>query len=163
MRGPAYRGSAANAAAIKSYNAEHGTTMAMRKRKYLNNIVEQDHRGVQRVTRPMMGCKSFDAAPSTLVGIALMPMLRKGQLENGVEQGCTAAEQFYALASSSANRPRGTSRKSATPHYVRHNSHAPRGTTPYENRLYKATQGETYEHPLHGSADAPAAPSAGVE
>ncbi len=48
-------GSAANEAAIKSYNAEHGTTIAIRKLKYLNNIVEQDHRGVKRVTRPMLG------------------------------------------------------------------------------------------------------------
>src|SRR5688572_16959665 len=37
---------------------------------------------------------SFDAAQSTLVGIELMHMLRKGQLEDGVEQGRTAAEQF---------------------------------------------------------------------
>src|SRR5262244_2256125 len=62
-------GSAANAAAIKSYNAEHGTAIAIRKIKYLNNIVEQDHRGVKRVTRPMLGFKSFEAAQGTLVGI----------------------------------------------------------------------------------------------
>src|SRR6266571_5079667 len=37
-------GSAANKAAIKSYNAAHGTTIAIRKSKYLNTIVEQDHR-----------------------------------------------------------------------------------------------------------------------
>src|SRR6266403_5707787 len=47
-------GSAANEAAIKSYNEEHGTVIAIRKIKYLNNIVEQDHRGVKRVTRPML-------------------------------------------------------------------------------------------------------------
>ncbi len=46
-------GRAANEAAIKSYNEEHGTAIVSRKRKYLNNIVERDHRGVQRVTRPM--------------------------------------------------------------------------------------------------------------
>ena len=46
-------GSAANEAAIKSYHEEHGTAIVIRKTKYLNNIVEQDHRGVQRVTRPM--------------------------------------------------------------------------------------------------------------
>jgi putative transposase len=55
-------GSAANEAAIKSYNAEHGTAIIIRKRKYLNNIVEQDHRAVKRVTRPMLGFKAFDAA-----------------------------------------------------------------------------------------------------
>src|SRR5438874_8212021 len=93
-------GSAANEAAIKSYNAEHGTVIAIRKIKYLNNIVEQDHRGVKRVTRPLLGFKSFEAAQGTLAGIELMHMLKKKQL--GVEagdEGLTAAKQFYALAS----------------------------------------------------------------
>src|SRR5262245_25371826 len=54
-------GSAANAAAIRSYNREHGTAIIIRQVKYLNNIVEQDHRGVKRVTRTMMGFKSFEA------------------------------------------------------------------------------------------------------
>jgi putative transposase len=92
-------GSAANEAAIKSYNEEHGTAIEIRKVKYLNNIVEQDHRAVKRVTRPMLGCKSFDAAQGTLVGIELMHMIKKKQLvvEAG-DEGLTAAEQFYALA-----------------------------------------------------------------
>src|SRR4029453_10297185 len=95
-------GSAANEAAIKRYNEEHGTTIAIRKIKYLNNIVEQDHRGVKRLTRPMLGFKSFDAAQGTLVGIELMHMIKKKQLmvEAG-DEGRTAAEQFYALAASS--------------------------------------------------------------
>jgi putative transposase len=88
-------GSAANEAAIKSYNEAHGTALVIRKTKYLNNIVEQDHRGVKRVTRPMLGFKAFDAAQSTLTGIALMHMLRKGQLAGGREAGRSAAEQFY--------------------------------------------------------------------
>jgi putative transposase len=92
-------GSDANAAAIKRYNEEHGTHIIIRQVKYLNNIVEQDHRAVKRVTRPMLGFKSFDAAHRTLVGIELMHMLKKGQLV--VEEGAadlTAAEMFYALA-----------------------------------------------------------------
>src|SRR5947209_10513415 len=52
-------GSAANEAAIKSYNAEHGTTIAIRTLKYLNTIVEQDHRGLQRVTRPLLASQTF--------------------------------------------------------------------------------------------------------
>jgi transposase-like protein len=92
-------GSDANEAAIKRYNEAHGTNISIRQVKYLNNMVEQDHRGVKRVTRPMLGFKSFAAAQSTLVGVELMHMLRKGQLEDGVEQGLTAAEQSYALAS----------------------------------------------------------------
>jgi putative transposase len=94
-------GSEANEAAIKSYNQEHGTSIEIRQIqiKYLNNIIEQDHRGVKRVTRPMLGFKSFEAAQSTLVGIELMQMLRKGQSLDGGEKGLTPAEQFYALAS----------------------------------------------------------------
>src|SRR4029450_7889924 len=57
-------GSAANEAAIKRYNEEHGTPIAIRKVKYLNNIVEQDHRGVKRITRPMLGFKAFDGKVS---------------------------------------------------------------------------------------------------
>jgi putative transposase len=92
-------GSAANEAAIKNYNEEHGTAIEIRKIKYLNNIVEQDHRGVKRVTRPMLGFKSFEAAQDTLVGIELMHMIKKRQLvvEEG-DEGLTAAEQFYSLA-----------------------------------------------------------------
>jgi putative transposase len=67
--------------------------------KYLNNIIEQDHRGVKRVTRPMLGFKSFAAAQAALSGIELMHMLKKGQWvgEEGVK-GLTPAEQSYTLA-----------------------------------------------------------------
>jgi putative transposase len=90
-------GSAANEAAIKSYNEEHGASIEICKIKYLNNIVEQDHRGVKRVTRPMLGFKSFETAQSTLTGIELMHMLRKGQLEGDEVEGLSAAKQLYAL------------------------------------------------------------------
>jgi len=93
-------GSAANEAAIKCYNQEHGTAIAIRQVKYLNNIVEQDHRAVKRMTRPMLGFKSFEAAQGTLAGIELMHMIKKKQVRVGAEdEGLTAAEQFYALAS----------------------------------------------------------------
>jgi len=92
-------GSAANEAAIKSYNAEHGTAIAIRTIKYLNNIVEQDHRAVKRVTRPMLGFKAFEAAQSTLTGIELMHMIKKKQMVlEARDEGLTAAKLFYALA-----------------------------------------------------------------
>jgi putative transposase len=92
-------GGEANEAAIKRYNEAHGTHIIIRQVKYLNNIVEQDHRAVKRVTRPMLGFKSFDAAQATLAGVELMHMLKKQQMmvEAG-DEGLTAAEQFYALA-----------------------------------------------------------------
>lgn len=55
-------GSEANATVIRSYNAEHGTWIAIRQMKYLYNIVAQDHRAVKRVTRPILGFKSFVSA-----------------------------------------------------------------------------------------------------
>jgi putative transposase len=92
-------GSEANAAAIRSYNEEHGTAIAIRQVKYLNNVVEKDHRAVKRVIRPMLGFKSFEAAQYTLAGVELMHMIKKGQLV--VEEGegvLTPAAQFYTLA-----------------------------------------------------------------
>jgi putative transposase len=92
-------GSGANEAAIRSYNQEHGTNIIIRQVRYLNNIVEQDHRAVKRITRPMLGFKSFDAAHDTLVGIELIHMLKKRQLVvEEAENAFTTAEQFYALA-----------------------------------------------------------------
>jgi putative transposase len=89
----------ANAAAIRSYNQEYSTTIVIRQVKYLNHILEQDHRAVKRITRPILGFKAFDAAQGTLAGVELMPMLKKKQmvLELGEEELSTA-EQFYSLA-----------------------------------------------------------------
>ena len=92
-------GSDANEAAIKRYNEEQGTHIAIRQVKYLNNIVEQDRRAVKRVTRAMLGFKSFETAQDTLIGIELMHMIKKKQLmvKTG-DEGLTTAEQFYSLA-----------------------------------------------------------------
>jgi putative transposase len=68
----------------------------IRQIKYLNNIVEQDHRGIKRITHPMMGFKAFHSAEATLAGIELYRMLKKGQHKNA--SNSSAFEQFYALA-----------------------------------------------------------------
>ena len=67
-------GSAAHEAAIKSDHAEHRTSIDIRQVKDVNHLVEPDHRAVKRVTGPMRGFKSFEAAQSTLSGIELMPI-----------------------------------------------------------------------------------------
>jgi transposase-like protein len=90
--------SGANTAAIESYNSEQETTIELRQCKYLNNLIEQDHRAVKRLTRPMLGFKSFWAAQSTLAGIEVMHMIRKGQLQSDGSEAQTPAEQFYSLA-----------------------------------------------------------------
>lgn len=66
--------------------------------KYLNNIVEQDHRDVKRVIRPMLNFKSFRSAKNVLAGIELMHMICKGQMIVAEENQMSFAEQFYALA-----------------------------------------------------------------
>ncbi len=47
--------------------------------KYLNNLVEQDHCFIKRRVRPMLGFKSFASAASTIAGIEIVNMIRKGQ------------------------------------------------------------------------------------
>jgi putative transposase len=88
--------SGANMAAIASYNVDHGADIEVRQAKYLNNVVEQDHRAVKRMTRPMLGFKSFWSATVTLAGIELMHLIRKGQLRCATK--LAPAPQFYSLA-----------------------------------------------------------------
>jgi transposase-like protein len=70
--------------------------ISIRQVKYLNNMVEQDHRGIKRITKPMLGFKSFVCAAATLSGIELYHMIRKGQ--NILQGTLSAWKQFYALA-----------------------------------------------------------------
>jgi len=63
--------------------------------KYLNNIIEQDHRFIKKITKPMMGFKSFYSAKATIAGIEVAHMIRKGQLPNA---NIPAYKQFMALA-----------------------------------------------------------------
>jgi putative transposase len=76
---------------IESYNAEHETDIKIPQVKYLNNIVEQDHRAVKRVVRPMLGFKSFRSAAVTLAGIEVMHMIRKGHVARGGQIAPSAA------------------------------------------------------------------------
>ena len=59
------------------------------------NIVEQDHRFIKRITRPMLGFKAFYSAAATLAGIEAAHMIRKGQLG---QNGMSPFKQFAALA-----------------------------------------------------------------
>ena len=90
--------SGANKAAIDEINANREKPMVVRQVKYLNNIVEQDHRAVKRITKPMLGLKSFQSAKNILAGIELMHMIRKGQIMMEGADKMSYAEQFYALA-----------------------------------------------------------------
>ncbi len=77
--------SGANTAGIKAINKMLKgfgcpIPIEMVRRKYLNNIVGQDHRFIKRRTRPMLGFKAFASAAATLGGIEVTHMIRKGQL-----------------------------------------------------------------------------------
>jgi len=72
--------------------------IVVRQVKYFNNIVEQDHRAIKRVIKPMLNFKSFQSAKNVLAGIELMHMIRKGQLMMQGSDEMSFADQFYALA-----------------------------------------------------------------
>jgi putative transposase len=88
--------SGANAAAIESHNAEQEAGTEIRQIKYLNDIVEQDHRAIKRLLRPLLGFKSFRSAAVTLASAELMHMIRKGQLSPAGD--VRPSQQFYSLA-----------------------------------------------------------------
>ena len=90
--------SGANTAAIMVIQADSGLPIEMRQLKYTNNLVEQDHRAIQRITRPMLGFKSSRCARILIAGIETMHMIRKGQLGNIKDKDSSAASQFYSLA-----------------------------------------------------------------
>jgi len=90
--------SGANTAAIETLKEETGHAIEIRQIKYLNNLVEQDHRAVKRLVRPMPGFKTFNSARRALRGIELTHMIKKGQMASGDSQDLSAAGQFYSLA-----------------------------------------------------------------
>jgi len=90
--------SGANTAASESVKAGTCANIELRQCKYLNNIVEQDHRAIKWITRPMLGFKSFWSARIIIAGIETMHMIRKGQLDCPTGQAMSAADQFYTLA-----------------------------------------------------------------
>src|SRR6266851_5552807 len=55
----------------------------VRSSKYLNNVIEQDHRRIKQRTRPMLGFKRFDHAAVTISGIELVQKIQKHQFKTG--------------------------------------------------------------------------------
>ncbi|NUY06103.1 IS6 family transposase [Paraburkholderia youngii] len=89
--------SGSNLAALQAINAPRDVPIKVRQKKYLNNIIEQDHQAIKRRTRPMLGFKKFRCARILLGGIEVMHMIVKGQMDDGgVDQN--PAQQFYSLA-----------------------------------------------------------------
>jgi len=73
----------------------------LRKVKYFNNIIEQDHRFIKRKVKPMLGFDSFKTAEKTICGIEIMHMIRKGQVEE-IQPALSEVEFFNKIMGISA-------------------------------------------------------------
>jgi putative transposase len=87
--------SGSNTAAIKVYNKRSFSKIKIRQCKYLNNIVEQDHRFIKWRIQNGLGFKSFESARRTLSGIEVVHMLRKNQM---IAHGTNMFKSFCKLA-----------------------------------------------------------------
>lgn len=92
--------SGANLAGIQAINVilkfkGSGRMIEIRPIKYLNNIIEQDHRFIKKITAPMMGFKAFHSAAATIKGIEVAHMIRKQQFAN---EGSSPFQTFAELA-----------------------------------------------------------------
>ncbi|CNL56776.1 MULTISPECIES: IS6 family transposase [Yersinia] len=91
--------SGANTAALTTLNANKSEeAMAIRQSKYLNNLVEQNHRNIKCRIRSILRFKSLRRAQTILASIELVHMIRKGQRHHPAGDGLSPAEQFYLLA-----------------------------------------------------------------
>ncbi|MGE7869977.1 DDE-type integrase/transposase/recombinase, partial [Bacillus paramycoides] len=75
--------------------------MRLRQQKYLNNIVEHDHRFIKKRIRSMLGLKSFDTATSILSGVEAMHMIKKEQItlwNQSVQNQKEFIRQLFGLA-----------------------------------------------------------------
>jgi putative transposase len=86
--------SGSNTGAIKIYNKRSFLNIKIRQCKYLNNIVEQDHRFIKWRILNGLGFKSFESAKRTLNGIEVVHMLRKDQM---ISPGITMFKSFSKL------------------------------------------------------------------
>jgi transposase, IS6 family len=68
----------------------------LRQVKFLNNIVEQDHRRIKRLVRPGLGFKSFVTATQTIAGCEVMAIIRKGQVVSAPANDMGAQREFIA-------------------------------------------------------------------
>jgi putative transposase len=86
--------SGSNTAAIKVYNKRSFSKIKIRQSKYLNNIVEQDHRFIKWRIQNGLGFKSFESVKRTLSGMEVVQMLRKNQMAG---LGITMFKSFCKL------------------------------------------------------------------
>ena len=91
--------SGANKAALDEINQfyDESSKIIIRQNKYLNNMVEQDHRFIKKRTKPCLGFKSFHGARQTIKGIEILHMIKKGQLKNDNDNNKSIFGKFASL------------------------------------------------------------------
>jgi hypothetical protein len=79
----------------------------VRARRYLNNVVEQDHRAIKQRCAPMLGLKGFRSAAITLAGIELAHRIRKRQysLPMGMSGRASSLKKSWAAALATSDVP----------------------------------------------------------
>lgn len=87
--------SGSNTSAIRVYNKRSFSDIKIRQCKYLNNIIEQDHRFIKWRIQNGLGFKSFESAKRTPGGIEVVHMLRKNQI---ITSGTSMFKSFCKLA-----------------------------------------------------------------
>jgi putative transposase len=90
--------SGSNSGAIWVYNRRALATKSqikIRKCKYLNNIVKQDHRFIKWRIQQGLGFKEFESARRTLAGIEIVRMIKKNQM---ISQDGSTFDSFKSLA-----------------------------------------------------------------
>jgi len=90
--------SGSNTAALTDFNKNLPKEQKIRilQNKYLNNLIEQDHRFIKKRTKPMLGFKSFRSAKITIAGIENIRMIQKGQII-GANSQVSTFENFTML------------------------------------------------------------------
>ena len=90
--------SGSNSCALNKLNESltQENQIEIRQIKYLNNIVEQDHRFIKKIIKPMLGFKSFNSAKITISGIENIRMIQKGQIIGG-NNNLSTFENFAML------------------------------------------------------------------
>jgi putative transposase len=93
--------SGSNTSALTDFNKNLPKEQKIRilQNKYLNNLIEQDHRFIKKRTKPMLGFKSFRSAKITIAGIENIRMIQKGQIV-GSDNQVSTFENFKMLMAS---------------------------------------------------------------
>jgi putative transposase len=91
--------SGSNISALMSVNDElpKNKKLQVRQVKYLNNVVEQDHRFIKKRTKPMLGFKSFRSARIAIAGIENIRMIQKRQIIIASDDTVSTFENFQML------------------------------------------------------------------